>query len=144
MGITRDGGGLRFRSKLAFSCRAAILAVVGMLSGIRFMGGSRSGWRVFRAPGVVEVAVWPLWADVEEAAAATAAAAAAAAVRSGSLARRGLDWRWMTAGGSSMAWPWLPVRLAVDELWMLLVSRVRFDLRFSRNDSSAGEPLGDS
>lgn len=54
-----------------------------------------------------------------------------------------LAWRWILAGGSSDC-RWLPARLRVDVLRLLLPSKARPDLRFSRKDSSAGEPLGDS
>lgn len=52
LAMVRDGGGLRFRSGVAAlcSCSAAILAAVGTLSGMRFMGGKRSGCKFFLLP----------------------------------------------------------------------------------------------
>src|SRR6266699_6079749 len=47
LAVCRAGAGLRFLSEDPCSCRAAILAAVGVLRGPRVMGGSRSGWRFF-------------------------------------------------------------------------------------------------
>jgi hypothetical protein len=49
---TLRGGGVKFPSEKAGSCKAEIFAAVGVLKGSKFNGGRRSGCRFFFFVGV--------------------------------------------------------------------------------------------
>jgi len=114
------GGGERFLCESPCSCSAAIFAAVGVLRGPRVIGGSLSGCKFFLdcAAGFFSKSNLEVWTDL-----------------------RLLGFRWtLTGGGSFSTSDTLPVEL----LFKLLASNARLDFLLSKNDSSAGESLGDS
>lgn len=121
--VIRAGVGLL---SCPWSCKAAILAAVGMLSGPRFRGGRLRGCRLF-----LEAA--PLGF--------CSASDGGAPMVFLELCFRALGLRWSLVTGSKTG---ALDRLPVELLLTLLVSSPWVDLRFSRNESSADESLGDS
>lgn len=92
-----------------------------MLNGPRVIGGSRSGCKLFLdcgADAFLSISIFEVWTDL-----------------------RLLGLREIMAGGGSVT---APVRLAVELLCTLLESNAMWDFLLSKNDSSAGESLGDS
>jgi hypothetical protein len=114
------GGGLRLRSDGPCSWRAATFAAVGVLSGPRVIGGSRRGCRFFLCGIAAFLSVSVLRGCIDFLALGFRCTFSEALVDTG------------------------PVMLAVELLWILLVSKAKVDFRLSMNDSSAGDSFGDS
>jgi hypothetical protein len=122
VGTPRRGGGVVFPSTAVGSCKAAILAAVGVLKGSKFRGGSRRGCRFFLTG--VELFCWST-SEFEPTGA------------------------WYRCFGSrsdltgSLTEP-LPDKLFVEVLFILLVSNGKLDFRLLKSVGSAGDSFGDS
>ena len=121
--VTRRGGGVTFPSDTFGSWNAAILLVVGVLSGNKFNGGNLSGCRFFFLTGAALLC----WSTSE--------------VVPARACFLGFDSRSFRV--ASLIDP-LPERLAVEALLILLASKGILDLRWVKNGGSAGDSFGDS
>jgi hypothetical protein len=123
LATTLLGVGLILPSSLGQSLSEAIFAVVGVLSGPKLIGGSRSGANSFFG------LAFPFFATSEGSPTSMPLAFRLLPLRSS-----------FVAGSAEGAFDSVPVEL----LFILLVSRVWKDFLLSRKGVSAGEPFGDS
>lgn len=119
--VTRRGGGVTWPSMRFGSCKAAIFEAVGVLSGNRFRGGSRSGCKFFFLTGW-EFLCWSM------------------SIFDGAYFR--VFGSCSFRNGSRIE-P-RPERLFVEILLILLASYGMLDFRGLKNGWSAGDSLGDS